>query len=227
MAGRRPLTEKEERALLRVVRKLHPRDRALITTQWFTGFRISEVLSLTIARVYREGGAVFPQIGIPPRHLKSQFGATRWVPVAPELKRALEAHWRWLSQQFEITPSLPAFPSRKTGADCQRRPLSRSGAHDVVKRAFAMAGIVDDGRTGTHTLRKTFAKNVYRNSGNDIALLNRAMQHSELNTTLKYLEVRNEDVNSAILACDFTRGAKTKAELLVGWPKQKPLRKAG
>ena len=51
MAGRRALTPLEERMLLSVVRELPPRDRCLITAQWFTGFRNSEILSLTIGSV--------------------------------------------------------------------------------------------------------------------------------------------------------------------------------
>lgn len=51
MAGRRPLTYVEERFLIRVARRLSSRSRALVTTQWFTGFRVSEVLSLTVSSV--------------------------------------------------------------------------------------------------------------------------------------------------------------------------------
>ena len=41
MAGRRSLTPLEERMPLAVVR-----DLSFITAQWFTGFRISKILSL-------------------------------------------------------------------------------------------------------------------------------------------------------------------------------------
>src|SRR4051812_49157858 len=46
MAGRRPLTRPEERALIRIARRLRPRDRALVTALWSTSFRISEILAL-------------------------------------------------------------------------------------------------------------------------------------------------------------------------------------
>jgi len=46
MAGCRPLTRPEERRLLAVVRRLPPRDRALITTQWFSALRISATMGL-------------------------------------------------------------------------------------------------------------------------------------------------------------------------------------
>ncbi len=90
MAGRRPLSNSEERQLLRVVRELPARDRALVTAQWMTGFRISEILSLTVGSVLRDE-MVVDKIGIAPRHLKGKRGTTRWVPVLLELRRALES----------------------------------------------------------------------------------------------------------------------------------------
>ena len=93
MAGRRPLNPLEERSLLRVTRSLSSRDQTLIVTQWMTGFRISEVLSLTVGAVWRNGEIV-RKIGIAPRNLKGGYGRTRWVPVLPELHRALDRHLR-------------------------------------------------------------------------------------------------------------------------------------
>jgi site-specific recombinase XerC len=83
MAGRRSLNNEKERQLLQVVRALNLRDRALVTTQWLTGFRISEVLSLTVGSVYR-AGQVVDKIGATPRNLKGHYGRTRWVPVLSE-----------------------------------------------------------------------------------------------------------------------------------------------
>jgi len=189
-----------------VVRRLHSRDRALITAQWFTGFRISEVLSLRVATVYRNG-AVLARIAVPPRHLKGGYGGTHSVPVVPELRRALEHHARWLDRHFEVTPDLPLFPSRKRGPNGRLRAISRFTAHEILNATFRVASVLDDGRLGTHSLRKTFA-NVYHNSGHDIALLKSALHHSQINTTIKYLEVRDDDVTSAIVRCDFTRRAR-------------------
>lgn len=69
MAGRRLLTPAEERQLLRVTRELAPRDRAIITAQRMTGFRISEILSLTVGSVLRDETNVDA-----PRHMKDKRG---------------------------------------------------------------------------------------------------------------------------------------------------------
>jgi hypothetical protein len=50
----------------------------MITAQWLTGFRISEIFSLTVGAVYRHG-AIVEKIGIAPKNLKGHQGQTRWV----------------------------------------------------------------------------------------------------------------------------------------------------
>lgn len=74
-----------------------------------------------------------------------------------ELRRALDRHLRWLE-----------------------RPVTRVQAHSIIKAAFAAEGIENDGRLWTHTLRKTFARSVYKNSGNDIIVLKAALNHSDV-----------------------------------------------
>lgn len=167
MAGRRPLTKDEEQKNLFLLPEMSPRDRALVTTQWLTGFRISEVLSLTYGSVWR-GEEMLPAIGVAPAHLKGGYGRTRWIPILPELQRALEKlrHWLWL--RFELRHDLPLFVSRENDAKGYAGPLAREQARRIIMRAFEQAGIRNDGRLGTHTLRKTWARNVYDASGNSL-----------------------------------------------------------
>jgi integrase len=208
MAGCRPLTEPEERALLRVVRKLDPRDRALVTSQLLTGFRISEVLSLTVGAVFK-GGQIVSKIGIAPHNMKGGYGTTRWVPVLPELERALASLIRNLGQRYELSADLPLFLSRQDDTDGQARAITRERAHKIVKGAFARAGIADDGRLGTHSLRKTFARKVYAHAGKDLMVLKKALNHSSVAITQRYLEVVEDEVFRAIQRCDRSRPRKS------------------
>jgi integrase len=205
MAGRRPLTEFEERRLLRIVRRLEPRNRALVTTEWFTGFRVSEVLSLTVGSVWRDG-RFLPRIGTQPRHLKGGYGTTRYVPILPELQRALDCHLRSLRRLSDLFPSLPLFPSRQHSQGV--RAITRVQAHSIIKSAFAAAGIENDGRLGTHTLRKTVARSVYISSGNDLMVLKAALNHSSVMVIPMYLDVGEDAVVAAIARCDFTKGPR-------------------
>jgi integrase len=212
MSGRRPLTSIEERRLLRVVRRLKPRDRALITAQWLTGFRISEILSLHIGEVWRNGTLV-PKIGIRPGHLKGGYGSTRWVPVSPELARALETYLAHLRRRYELTPDLPLFVSRQDGDGGIARPLHRDSARLIVRAAFAKAGIKDDGRLGSHSLRKAFARAVYDHSGHDLNLTRAALGHGNIAVTQRYLEVDEDRLFEAMAAVDFTRRSRAKEKI--------------
>lgn len=204
MAGRRPLTPEEERRFLCVVRGLEPRDRLLATMQWQTGFRISETLSLMVGSVIRNG-IILDVIGVAPRHLKGRRGATRRVPLLPESRRALDAYLRHLGKGLILTPDLPLFLSRKGNADGSARALGREAARRILMGVFDAAGIVDDGRLGTHTLRKTWASNVYASGDHDIMLLKAALGHKSVATTQRYLEVDQDAVMTAIQGVDFTR----------------------
>ena len=212
MSGRRPLNRQEERQLLRVVRQLPARQRAIITTQWLSALRISEVLRLTVGHVWRNEKIV-DQIGIAPRHLKGKRGRTRWVPVLPELRRAL-THQLWsLRLKFNLTPDLPLFPTRQADGEGNIRPITRVQAHTIIKRAFAQASIVDDGRLGTHSLRKTMAQNVYRHS-HDILVVKAVLNHAHVATSELYLETDAAEVAAAIASCDFTRRPRQQVQVV-------------
>lgn len=81
-------------------------------------------------------------------------------------------------------------------------------ARHIIKDAFSRAGIEDDGRLGTHTLRKTWARKVYEASGPDILVVSAGLNHSSITITQKYLGPEEEAVMAAMMSCDFTRGPR-------------------
>lgn len=150
-------------------------------------------------------GSSSPRSVLRPAISKGGYGRTRWVPVLPELDRALRHHLWWLRLKFRLTPDLPPFPSREADGEGRVRPISRAQAHLIMKRVFAQAGIQDDGWLGAHSLRKTFARNVNLNADHDLMVLKSALGHSGVGTTQKYLEADEDRVMAAIARCDFTR----------------------
>ena len=173
-------------------------------TQWFTRLRVYEVLSLTVGSVYRAAELV-DKIGIAPSNVKGGSGRSRWVPVLPESRRARERHLSWLCRRIDLTPDLPLLLSRESDGERQCRALHRESARRIIQSAFAAAGIVNDGRLGTHTLRKTWARRVYENCGHDWMILKSALNHSSVSVTQAYLEPDEDQVLAAMMKCDLTR----------------------
>ena len=63
------------------------------------------------------------------------------------------------------------------------------------------------GRLSSHMARKTFARHVHQGSGHNLSACQRALRHANIQTTLSYLSVADEDVLAAILAdCGRGRG---------------------
>lgn len=131
--------------------------------------------------------------------------------MLPELRRALESWIGHMRSRWAMTPDLPLFLSRENNADGTARALSRHTARRIIHTTFARASIANDGRLGTHTLRKTWARHVYGNSGNDIMVLRAALHHSDVSITQKYLEADETAVEAAIMGCDFTREPRRRA----------------
>lgn len=174
-------------------------------------FRISEVLRLTVGHVWRNEKIV-DQVGLAPLLLKGKRGQTRWVPVLPELRRALTRHLWWLRLRYNLTPDMPLFPSRKSGPGGGLRAISRVQAHNIIKAAFAAAGIEDDGRLGSHSLRKTMAQACHRHCRSPL-IVKAILGHSQISSTMAYLEADAAEIQAAIASCDFTRRPRKVAPM--------------
>jgi integrase len=86
---------------------MSPRDGCLLTCQWMTGFRISEVLRIAVGTVLK-AGEIVPKIGLAPCQMKGGYGKTRWVPVVPKLRRAIERQYLCFRSQWAFSSLLNA-----------------------------------------------------------------------------------------------------------------------
>ena len=189
MKGCRPLTDVEIRAILGVLDRgrTPARDRALLLLGIRTGFRISELLSLTRESVFTNG-RVKTRVSVPRRFMKGKK-ASREVVLHPEAQDALEELLREIPQ----APDTFLFLSREG----KNQRLHRSSAWDILKKAFDACQL--DGKLATHSMRKTFAWRVYIASGRDIRKVQEAMGHADLNSTAAYIGVSQSEVDDLIL----------------------------
>jgi site-specific recombinase XerD len=168
------------------------RNKALFVVGHRTGFRISELLSLTVGDVWQQGQVV-THVTVRRRQMKRHL-AGRVVRLHPEAQEAIRAwltHWQ---RGKTLHPSQVLFPSRKG----TNRPITREHANACLQQAFRACGLT--GPLGTHSMRKTFALRFYRQSGGNLLKLQRALGHKWVSTTQQYIDINDAEIDAVILA---------------------------
>lgn len=193
MKGCRPLTDVEiEEVLASFGGRWAKRDRALFLLGVKTGFRISELLSLTIGDLFQHGRMV-ERITVSRRHMKRKIEG-RTVPLNAQATEAVRVWIEQMRGQGGVTPKTVLFRSRKG----ENKPISRVTAYKILRVVF------DDnemtGKLGTHSMRKTFANVVHERLGRDISKTKKALGHKNINSTDSYLSFLQEEIDGAILA---------------------------
>jgi integrase len=202
MKGCRPLTEAEVTLVLKSFGGRYAlRDKALFLLGVKSGFRITELLALRVGDVLCRGQLV-DRVTIARRHMKQQREG-RTVLLHPDAKTALAA-WLGVGARPEaLAPETVVFRSRKGG----NRPISRRQALRILKDAYTTNGLT--GKVATHSMRKTFANNIYRHLSQRRAageaidpfrLTSKALGHRNINSTDAYLSFLEADIDQAILA---------------------------
>lgn len=158
--------------------KYELRNRALFLTGIYTGYRISELLSLTYDDIYNATDIR--------KYIKVRRSAVKGKTKAREIKLheiARNALMEWIRER-DWTREEFIFSSQKGKA------ISRVQAHRVLKQAFNDCQM--DGTLATHTMRKTFAVKIYKTTGNNIFELKEMLGHENINTTQKYLGITDD-----------------------------------
>jgi site-specific recombinase XerD len=185
MKGCRPLTDHEALSVLANLNSF--RDKCLFILGCRTGFRISELLSLKVKDVWQHGSV--------PEYVKVERCKTkgkirsRALKLHPTAKEAVKA---LVGQDSD--PEQFLFKSRE-GVN---QPISYSQANYILKQAYSAAKLT--GNLATHTLRKTFAHKFYKGSGHDLLKLSKALDHSDVRNTQRYIEIDQESIDEVIMA---------------------------
>lgn len=193
MQGSRPLTRQQVKAVLAATTSI--REKALLTLGFATGYRISELLSLTVADI-STNGVIHSHITVKASNTKTKTGRT--VLLNTDAKKALAQLVAWLKAKG-LGVDTPLFLSRKhiTGYAA----ITRQQAHKLLKALFAMIG--EFGNVSTHTMRKTFAKAIYDATGGKIELVQIALGHKAITSTISYLSFNTGSIDTAILSMEF------------------------
>lgn len=176
------LTADEQQAMLATFNcryRTPHRDRTMIELALATGLRAGEIVALKDEHVELDatGGRLMVRDG--------KGSKDRVVYFGPEVRDTLR---EWLDRKPE---SRFVFPTR-TG-----KPVATSHLRRVVKRAAREAGVAEAERVSPHTLRHTFATDLYRETGN-LRLVQKALGHASIQTTQIYTHVLDEEMESAL-----------------------------
>lgn len=194
MAGARPISHKESDTLVSTLTR--ERDRLLILAGQHLGLRISELLSLTVAAV-AIGLRPKSEIKITRGKLKGGKGGAkglhgRTIPIQADLASAI-AHYLANFPAGAPRPDSFLFPSRNGF----NQPITNKHAWRILKQAARTAGLNAD-RISTHSLRKTFAAEIYDASGHDLRATQILLGHREIETTVSYIEPDRDRLDALV-----------------------------
>lgn len=161
------LSRKEVRALIDAART--SRDRALLTTTYGAGLRVSEVVKLKVSDVDGTRMCIRIEQG---KRKKDRFGLLSKI-----MQRELRDYWRIAKPESWLFPR-PGIAA----AD----PISRMTAHRIFHAAKHKAEIAKPG--GIHSLRHAFATHLLE-SGCDLHTIQRLLGHTNIRSTLRYFHL--------------------------------------
>lgn len=184
MIGCRPLTWEEIEAVSSI---LSARDKAMFILGCRTGFRVSELLCLQLKDV-RQGNRIKEEITVSKRNMKGK-AQSRTIYVQKEAREALK---EYIDGNEHINAQSFLFWSRKDWT----KAISRVQAYRILKEAFNACSL--QGKLATHSMRKTFAWMIWDASVNNLALTSAAMGHTNVNSTMSYINVTQVAVTSLL-----------------------------
>ena len=172
------LTMEEVQTIFKTVRSL--KYRAILTTTYGAGLRISEVCALKIEDVDSRRMLL---------HIRSGKGKKdRQVTLSPALLSLLREYFR------SVKPKGPyLFEGQKPGSH-----ISTAAVAVVMKKVVRELGLPE--KVSMHTLRHSFATHLLE-TGHDISLIQKVLGHTSVLTTAHYAKVTDKlmgDLNNPL-----------------------------
>ncbi|MFH1311979.1 MAG: tyrosine-type recombinase/integrase [Candidatus Eisenbacteria bacterium] len=152
------------------------RDRVMFTLLLQTGIRLGSLVQLRVVDANLSRGAIT---------IKAKGGTEQSVYVNSDLRRLLRSYIK----RSGLSPESPLFPSRNGDHLSHRQVQLR------FKHWLGEAGIKR--HLTVHSLRHTFAMNLYRNTG-DLRLVQTALGHKHVSTTEIYARVEDKALRRAL-----------------------------
>jgi len=174
------LSPQEVERLLCASSKL--RDRCLLITAYATGLRVSELVRLKVSDIDKERMMVRVEQG--------KGRKDRYTILSPRLLSELRTYWK------EHRSPTWLFPNANDS------PISIDYAQRIYNLAKVKAGITKG--KGIHTLRHCFATHLLE-AGVDLVTIQTLLGHHSLQSTQRYLQIRQPKLTSTASPLDLLR----------------------
>jgi len=183
------LTTNERNILIEAVKtNCSQRDFAMLTLFVNTGIRLSELVNLDIGDLDMTNGRMT---------ITAKGGNAETKFMNETTRNVLAAYLDYCKIKTSSHPAHPASPASSALFLSNRH--TRISARQVQMRFgkwLELAGIDRPGIT-VHTLRHTFGTLLYKQT-KDVMLVKRAMGHSNIESTLVYVHMSDEEVKTAL-----------------------------
>ena len=158
-----------------------PKHRAILTTCYAAGLRISEAIALTVSAIDSERMVL--------RITKGKGQKDRYVMLSPKLLAVLRDWWKVERPRHWL------FPGERPEAPITRRAVQL--ACRIARRRARLAKPVSP-----HSLRHAFSVHLLE-AGTDLRTIQLLLGHRSLQTTARYLRVANTKVCSTASPLDL------------------------
>lgn len=172
---------------------------ALIGINW--GLRCSDILAMRVGDVIA-GRGKRAQIVDRLKVNEIKTGKERCIFITDKMRKELRDHIRNIKGW---TMETPLVLSRKKNLSGGAKALSRQQLWHVISVAAAECGIRGD--VGTHSLRKTYAYQAWRN-GTRVDVIQKEFGHVSIETTHRYACIPNEEQEKIYRRVDFSGNSR-------------------
>lgn len=155
------------------------------------GFRVSDLCKLRWENIFIPHTETFNNSDWN-QLTETKTGKTRQVVITPAAQKAINFYISSLDlNPLDLNPRSYVFWSNKK-SELHVQPDTM---HDWIKKAARALDLPFN--VGTHSMRKTFGYMLYKSTGNDIGVVQAALNHSSTKNTLRYINMTQETMREA------------------------------
>lgn len=169
--------DKMQKAILNYLSNKNERNYIIYLVGTHTGLRVSDIVKLKVDNFKSNILTV----------IEKKTNKVKSIAISNKLKISINEYIK----NNNLTKEDYLFSSR------QSKHISTRRVQQIIKIVANILNIKDN--INSHSMRKTFAYNLYIKSNYNIALVMQALNHSNEAITLKYLCIRDKLLNDLIL----------------------------